>query len=80
MKTLTPHAFDKLITRPTAGRSNLASESLWGAATIAKFMGVSDDYVRTLAKRNDTPIRMKAGRYFCTRTEIVVWLNSDDRK
>lgn len=82
MTKLTPELYDKMMahigTYPK--RSSLATESLWGAAAIAKFMGVSDDFVRKLALRDDAPIRTKAGRYFCTRTEIVVWLASIDRK
>lgn len=82
MKPLTLERLDRMMenigTPPK--RSSLATESLWGASAIAKFMGVSDDFVRSMAKRQDTPIRWKAGRYYCTRTEIVTWLSSPDRK
>ncbi|MFI3904317.1 hypothetical protein [Ochrobactrum sp. S1502_03] len=93
MKTLTPEIYDEMTAGIGAGgsprasgymttpkRSTLASEALWGAASIARYMGVSDDFVRKLALRKDAPIRMKAGRYYCTRTEIVVWLNANDPK
>lgn len=62
-------------------RSSLATESLWGALAIANFMGVSDDYVRKLAKAKEIdprcPIRQRGGRYYATKTEIVAWLISD---
>ncbi len=92
MKKLTVERFDRMTEKltpqrdcgvsgyeGTGKRSTLATESLWGAESIAKFMGVSSDYVRKLSRRDDNPIREKGGRYFCTRTEIVVWLSSRDR-
>lgn len=62
-----------------AKRSSLATESLWGASEIARFMGVSPDYVRKIAKSRTCPIRDIEGRYFCTKTEIVVWLGINNR-
>ncbi len=55
-------------------RSSLATESLWGASEIARFLGVSTEYVRRLSKSKTCPIRTVEGRYFCTKTELVVWL------
>lgn len=50
-----------------------------GASEIARFMGVSPDYVRKLAKSRSCPIRDVEGRYFCTKREIVVWLGINNR-
>jgi hypothetical protein len=56
-------------------RSSLATESLWGAKAIGRFMGLSEDTVLRLEKRDPTfPVRRRGGRIFTTRTEIVVWL------
>ncbi|MBA8844375.1 hypothetical protein FHW02_002437 [Ochrobactrum sp. RH1CCR137] len=62
-----------------AKRSSLATESLWGASEIARFMGVSTDYVRKITKSKSCPIRMVEGRHFCTKTEIVVWLGIQNK-
>lgn len=56
-------------------RSSLATESLWGPKQIGAFMGLSPDTVRRMAKADPTfPARVRFGRLFVTRTEIVVWL------
>ncbi len=56
-------------------RSALAKESLWGPKQIGAFMGLSPDTVRRMAKTDPTfPARVRFGRLFVTRTEIVVWL------
>ncbi|WKT91464.1 hypothetical protein QYR01_06710 [Brucella anthropi] len=68
-----------MTTSSPAKRSSLATESLWGASEIARFMGVSPDYVRKVAKSRSCPIRDIEGRYFCTKTEIVVWLGINNR-
>jgi len=75
---LTAARFDKTMEMaPSSLRFSLASESLWGASAIAKFMGVSDDFVRKCARLGSSPIRQKAGRYYCTKTEITIWLLSN---
>ncbi|NSX94504.1 hypothetical protein [Agrobacterium tumefaciens] len=56
-------------------RSALATESLWGAKAIGRFMGLSEDTVLRLEKRDPSfPVRRRGGRIFTTRTEIVLWL------
>ena len=62
------------MTQSETRSASLATESLWGAQRIADFMGVSDDFVRKLAKQAATPIRIRGGRYYSTKTEIVTWL------
>jgi hypothetical protein len=55
--------------------SALATESLWGAKSIGRFMGLSEDTVLRLEKRDPSfPVRRRGGRIFSTRTEIVLWL------
>lgn len=73
---LTAERLDQMFpTKPRPARkSSLAIESLWGAQAIADFMGVSDDFVRKLAKDGLAPIRLRGGRYFSTKTEITAWL------
>lgn len=59
----------------TPHRSSLATESLWGAKSIGRFMGLSEDTVLRLEKRDPSfPVRRRGGRIFSTRTEIVLWL------
>ncbi|MDI7864080.1 hypothetical protein MRS76_19205 [Rhizobiaceae bacterium n13] len=90
-RPLTPALLDGILDSGTAPtpprRSSLAKDVLWGANEIARFMNVSDDFVRTLyrekAERDPRcPIRWVGGRYFCTKTEIVAWLmpGSEERK
>ncbi len=56
-------------------RSSLATESLWGAKAISRFMGLSEDTILRLEKRDPSfPVRRRGGRIFTTRTEIVLWL------
>lgn len=56
-------------------RSSLATESLWGPKQIGAFMGLSPDTIRRMAKTDPTfPARMRFGRLYVTKTEIVVWL------
>lgn len=77
---LTPAKFDRMFEGKKDGsvisaRSSLATESLWGAKAIGRFMGLSEDTVLRLEKRDKTfPVRRRGGRIFTTRTEIVVWL------
>lgn len=78
---LTPAKFDRMMeSKPGVGtdtrlRSSLATESLWGAKAIGRFMGLSEDTVLRLEKRDKTfPVRRRGGRIFTTRTEIVIWL------
>lgn len=74
MNDLTADRFDAIATPRIPRGSTLARESLWGATTIAAFMGVSDDFVQKIAKEPGGPIRRRAGRLFTTRTEILAWL------
>lgn len=56
-------------------RSSLATESLWGPKQIGAFMGLSPDTIRRMVKNDPTfPARLRFGRLYVTRTEIVVWL------
>lgn len=78
---LTPDRLDAMLegrsTVPdrNAARSSLATESLWGPKQIGAFMGLSPDTVRRMAKTDPTfPARIRFGRMYVTRTEIVVWL------
>lgn len=79
---LTPTLFDRMMpgkqlydTSVQMNRSSLATESLWGAKAIGRFMGLSEDTVLRLEKRDKTfPVRRRGGRIFTTRTEIVIWL------
>jgi hypothetical protein len=78
---LTPHRLDALLEGKREERANLpprsslATESLWGAKAISRFMGISEDTVLRLEKRDPSfPVRRRGGRIFTTRTEIVLWL------
>lgn len=65
---LTPERFDSvLVSKP---------EKIWGAPAIAKALGVSVDTVYRWSSRDDTPIHLRAGRYFALRSEIEIWLRS----
>jgi hypothetical protein len=75
--TLTAKRLDAMLDSKREGshRSALATESLWGAKAIARFMGLSEDTVLRMEKRDPSfPVRRRGGRIFSTRTEIVVWL------
>ncbi len=73
---LTSEKFDQMMeARPKSGASTLALESLWGSRAIAKFMGVSVDFVRKLEVEDATfPARRRGGRLYVTKSEIVRWL------
>ncbi|MBV2144419.1 helix-turn-helix domain-containing protein [Falsochrobactrum sp. TDYN1] len=72
---MTPERFDRMMGTPPNGGSTLAIESLWGTRTIARFMGVSVDFVRKLEMEEATfPARRRGGRLYVTKTEVVVWL------
>ena len=75
---LTPARLDAILApaqNHAHSRSSLATESLWGAKAIGRFMGISEDTVIRLEKRDPSfPVRRRGGRMFVTRTEIVVWL------
>lgn len=76
---LTPDRLDAMLEGKVAtvanSRSSLATESLWGPKQIGAFMGLSPDTVRRMAKTDPTfPARIRFGRMYVTRTEIVVWL------
>lgn len=49
---------------------------LWGAETIAAFLGVSADTVYDLAKTPDVPIYKPGGRYFAFKSELLLWLRT----
>ncbi len=74
MNDLTADLFDTLTAPRIPKGSTLAREALWGASTIARFIGTSDDFVHKIAKENGSPIRRRAGRLFTTKTEITAWL------
>lgn len=71
---LTADLFDRLAVPRLPRGSSLALESLWGATSIARFMGVSDDFVKKLSEEPGCPIRKRGGRLFTTKTEITAWL------
>ncbi|KAB2780499.1 hypothetical protein F9K97_02245 [Brucella anthropi] len=77
MKTLTPEIYDKMTAhiRNPSKRGSLASDCLWGAKTIASYLGLTEDVVRTLADREDCPIRKPSGKYFVTIKELHNWLD-----
>ena len=74
---LTPDQFDHIMEgHPKSGGSTLALESLWGSRAIARFMGVSVDFVRKLETDDTTfPVRRRGGRLYDTKSEIIVWLS-----
>lgn len=74
MNDLTADLFDAMTAPRIPRGSTLARESLWGATTIAGYMGVSDDFVRKIAEQPGSPIRKRAGRLFTTKTEVIAWL------
>lgn len=49
---------------------------LWGAETIAGFLGVSAHTVYELAKDPDCPIFKPGGRYFAVKSELSSWLRT----
>ncbi|WP_296435598.1 MULTISPECIES: hypothetical protein [unclassified Rhizobium] len=72
-KPLSARAFDAMVAPPPA--STLAIESLWGCKAIARFMGLSEDTIHRLEKRDPTfPVRRRGGRMFVTKSELVIWL------
>ncbi|KQZ96864.1 hypothetical protein ASD74_06310 [Rhizobium sp. Root564] len=73
---LTPERLDTMFPSSSReSRSSLATESLWGAKAISRFMGLSEDTILRLEKRDPSfPVRRRGGRIFTTRTEIVLWL------
>ncbi|MBN8956814.1 MAG: hypothetical protein J0H17_09575 [Rhizobiales bacterium] len=58
--------------------TEIAEGKLWGAAEIARFIGVSCDHVYRLASDPRVPIYRPpgAGRYFAFKTELKVWLRT----
>lgn len=61
---------------------SLANERLWGAAEIARFLGLSQDAVYRLADDPDVPIYRPpgSGRLFALKTELMGWLRSKSPK
>jgi excisionase family DNA binding protein len=49
---------------------------LWGAETIAAYLGVSAHTVYTLAQEPDVPIYKPGGRYFAVKSELAAWLRT----
>lgn len=68
---LTPEAFDMIASmRP--------DRILWTLPTIARRIGTSADFVRdTLAKMDDTPVRILGGRYFAFEGDLIAFMRSD---
>jgi len=57
--------------------STVAPSKLWGAETIARYLGVSPDSVRAWAREPGTPIYQPRGRtYFADRRELDAWLRN----
>ncbi|KIZ41439.1 MULTISPECIES: hypothetical protein [Rhodopseudomonas] len=58
--------------------ASLRGEKLWGAPSIAQFMGLSCDTVYKLSDDPDCPIYRPPGtnRLFATRSELLVWLRT----
>lgn len=73
MTTLTPETFDALA-RDTHAREG-RPEKLWGAATIARALGVSTDTVKAWAEDPDVPIYRPKG-YYAVRSELERWLKT----
>jgi hypothetical protein len=55
-------------------------DALWGATVIAKFAGVSVETVYRWALLPDCPISQPGGRYFCIKSELVIWLKGSKKK
>ncbi len=72
-KPITAQQFDRMASAPRP--PSLAADSLWSAVAIAKFIGVSDDFVRKLERDGGAPLRRVGGRLYSTRTEITAWLD-----
>jgi Helix-turn-helix domain len=71
---MTAKKFDAIFEPAATRRPSLANESLWGATTIARHLGVSDEFVRKLTKDRKCPIRVRGGRIYCTKSELADWL------
>ncbi len=71
MTALTADRFDKLVApRPAASK-------LWGAETIARYLGVSPDSVRAWAKEAGVPIYQPRPRtYYAMTAELDAWLRT----
>lgn len=85
--TLTPARADRLLAvasgqlqldLPTS-RATVASTALWGTKAIAQFLGLSADSVRRIMKRDKSfPARLRGGRTYTTRIELLEWLGPRD--
>lgn len=82
MKPLTPTRADRVLSRPSQmelpsipSRTSVAQTALWGTKAIAAFIGLSPDSVRRIIKRDPTfPARLRGGRTYADRIEILDWL------
>lgn len=84
MKTpLTPARADRLLAAASAqlqldlpaSRVTVASTALWGTKAIAQYLGLSADSVRRIMKRDSSfPARVRGGRTYTTRIELLEWL------
>lgn len=56
----------------------IGPERLWGAPSIARAIGCSPDYVRSLAARPGVPIYRPPGtdKFFAFRSELRAWLRT----
>lgn len=67
--------YDAAVRHPS--RLSLATDSLWGAKAIARYLGISPDTVRRIEKHDPTaPIYRPAGRLLAFKSELAVWLRS----
>lgn len=56
-------------------RANVAATALWGTKAIAQFLGLSSDSVRRIMKRDQSfPARIRGGRTYANRIELLAWL------
>ena len=66
MKPLTARAFDAITSPSNTPRI------LWGAKSLASFLGCSEDFVRDrLAKEQGTPVKKIGGKYCAVVDDLV---------
>jgi hypothetical protein len=53
-----------------------ATDVIWGAKSIAHFIGRSVDIVYDLADDPDAPVYKPGGRYCATKSELRCWLRT----
>ena len=62
------------------GENELQREILWGAKSIAAFIGTSVDTVYALGDDPSSPVFKPAGRYCALKSELWHWLRTKKAK